>query len=207
MIVLADDGIIGKCELTLMDPEAASLKYLYLIRHCKAEGQESEAKLTNEGYEQSLLLAEFLNKRKIDYILSSPYERAVSTIKPLAKKLHLSINTDERLKERVLSSEHLNDWMDKLSATYADFDLRFPGGETSKEAMNRGLAVIRELGERTESNFAIVTHGNLMSLMISHFDPTFGFEEWKNLSNPDVYELKLKSLSLNQYSLTRIWEN
>lgn len=29
-----------------------------------------------------------------------------------------------------------------------------------------------------------------MSLLFKHFDEMFGFEEWKRLTNPDVYLLK-----------------
>lgn len=32
-----------------------------------------------------------------------------------------------------------------------------------------------------------MTHGNLMALILKYFDDHYGFEEWKNLTNPDLY--------------------
>jgi len=183
-----------------------SLKRFYLIRHCKAEGQEANAKLTTEGNEQAIKLADFLHEKQIDYIISSSYVRAVSSIQPLAEKNKLKINIEERLCERVLSSENIENWMDRLSETYENLDLRLFGGESSREAMERGYSVINELSERIESSIAIVTHGNLMSLIIKYFDNEFGFEEWKKLSNPDVYELKILNSKKEHYSLSRIWK-
>lgn len=85
-----------------------SYKSIFLIRHCKADGQESSATLTSEGLEQAYKLADFLYAKQIDYIISSSYERAIATIEPLSQKINLKINTDARLCERILSSEILN---------------------------------------------------------------------------------------------------
>jgi 2,3-bisphosphoglycerate-dependent phosphoglycerate mutase len=41
------------------------MKQFYLVRHCKAEGQELSAKLTEVGYKQSLQLAEFLSDKEM----------------------------------------------------------------------------------------------------------------------------------------------
>lgn len=41
---------------------------VYLIRHCKAEGQSAEAKLTEEGNAQAAKLADFLESKGIDAI-------------------------------------------------------------------------------------------------------------------------------------------
>lgn len=41
---------------------------VYLIRHCKAEGQSAEAKLTDEGNAQAEKLADFLEGKGIDAI-------------------------------------------------------------------------------------------------------------------------------------------
>ena len=84
------------------------MKRIYLIRHCKAEGQEQAAKLTTEGIEQSHQLAKFLENRNIDYIVTSPFERAVETIIPFCNKLGLDYSVDNRLEERVLSSQNLD---------------------------------------------------------------------------------------------------
>ena len=105
---------------------------LYLIRHCQAEGQEPEAQLTADGHEQAKQLADFLEKYTINRIISSPFRRTIQTITPFAHKHNLEIEVDERLKERILSTENLSDWFEKLKQTFEDEDIKFTGGESSK---------------------------------------------------------------------------
>jgi len=169
------------------------MKNIYLIRHCKAEGQEPEACLTREGEHQANVLAELLSSYSISLVISSPYKRAVDTIRPFCDLSHIPCITDTRLQERVLSSVPMVDWMDKLRETYIDLDLAYEGGESSNEAMKRGMQVIEELRLRPEcNNVALVTHGALMSLILKAYEPDFGFEEWSNLKNPDVYQIAIE---------------
>jgi 2,3-bisphosphoglycerate-dependent phosphoglycerate mutase len=49
---------------------------IYIVRHCKAEGQSPDANLTDEGYLQAERLAEFLYDKKIESIICSPFVRA-----------------------------------------------------------------------------------------------------------------------------------
>jgi 2,3-bisphosphoglycerate-dependent phosphoglycerate mutase len=182
-----------------------SLKRIYLIRHCKAEGQHSSAPLTVEGLEQAHRLADFLSTRHIDHIISSSYQRAIATITPLAQRIDLSVNTDARLCERILSSEALDNWEEKLYDTFQDNEMRLPGGESSFEAMERGISVLEELFEQSANNIAIVTHGNIMCLMLRYYDRKYGFEEWRQLTNPDIFELVLTN-KREVVSIKRIWE-
>src|SRR5690625_2787311 len=116
-------------------------KLIYIIRHCKAEGQSPHASLTDEGFRQAEEVAQFFDEIPIDEIISSPYERAIQTISRCASTKNLDVKINERLSERILSSISLDDWMDKLQETYMDLDLNFEGGESSKEAMLRIVAV------------------------------------------------------------------
>ena len=169
------------------------MKKIYLIRHCEAEGQPAEAALTDNGFEQANHLSEFFRGVPIDRIISSLYKRAVQTVEPLAKRMNLEIETNNLLTERVLSSKNLSDWLEKLEATFADFDLKFEGGESSSEAKKRIISVMEEVVNNEAQNTIIVTHGNLLSLLLNHYNNHFGFEEWKDLRNPDVFLLKIEN--------------
>ncbi|MFD0696358.1 histidine phosphatase family protein [Paenibacillus sp. GCM10027628] len=160
---------------------------LYIVRHCKAMSQSPEAELTEEGLKQAETLADFLVVREIETIISSPFVRTIRSIQPLAQRLNLEIKIDDRLAERVLSSENLPDWMDHLRISFNDLDRCLPGGESSREAANRIVSVIDELLTTDFKKIAVVTHGNLMSLLLRYYDHQFGYEQWKSLSNPDVY--------------------
>lgn len=183
-----------------------NLKNIYLIRHCKAEGQPAGAKLTDLGVKQAKDLMEFLKPCEIQYIASSPYVRAVDTITPLSKDLNLSINIDERLKEKVLISKEVEDFTPLLKAAFKDMDLKYEGGESSREATSRAIEALKDLIRREESNIAVVTHGELFSLIIKYFDNSFGYEGWQSLTNPDVYVLTFKDNEINEVEINRIWK-
>jgi predicted acetyltransferase len=169
------------------------MKKIYLIRHCEAEGQPAEASLTDNGFKQAEHLSEFFRGIPIDRIISSPYKRAVQTVEPLAQRINLEIEKNDLLTERILSSQNLSDWLEKLRATFDDQDLKFEGGESSSEAKERILTVIEEVLNSEELNTIIVTHGNLLSLLLNHYNHHFGFEEWRGLRNPDVFLLKIEN--------------
>lgn len=168
------------------------MKKIYLIRHCLADGQEAKAKLTNDGLKQALELGNFLKNKRIEYIVSSPFERAIKSIEPLANNSNLDINIDDRLIEKKLCNKNLNDWIDKLKYSFEDLSVCYDGGESSKEAMDRGMEVIHELIKTDKNNIAVVTHGAILILILKYFNMNIGFSEWTRLLNPDVYLLEFK---------------
>ena len=62
--------------------------------------------------------------------------------------------------------------------------------------------MIDEALERKGKNIILVTHGNLMALIVKHFQNEFGYEQWQNLSNPNVHVLKIDNEETN---LERLW--
>ncbi|MBS4209999.1 histidine phosphatase family protein [Bacillus sp. FJAT-50079] len=166
-------------------------KTIYLIRHCEAEGQAPSANLTAKGNEQARQLAGFFSNIQINRIISSPFTRAVDSIHPLANKLSLNIEADDRLCERILSEGDLPDWQLRLEATFQHFQLKYEGGESSEEATHRILNVVNEILENEPT--IIVTHGNIMALLIHYYQANFGFAGWKSLTNPDIYLLNIDS--------------
>ncbi len=138
-----------------------------LIRHAKAVGQAPEAELTGGGFAQARALAGELAGLGITHIVSSPWTRAVVTAKPLAGRLGLDIQTDERLTERVLSGEHLMDWETQLRLSFEDPQRTLPGGESEAEARRRIQAVLAEKAD-PDGLTVMVTHGNLLALGLEH---------------------------------------
>ncbi|MBS4178327.1 histidine phosphatase family protein [Lederbergia citrea] len=166
------------------------MKKIYIIRHCEAEGQAAEAKLTDRGMNQAADLSEFFANKKVDRIISSPYKRAIKSVEPLANHLNLEIEIERKLSERVLSTKSFPDWFEKIRTTYDDLELKFEGGESSQEAMKRIIEVVEKVFNSEDENTVIVTHGNIMSLLLTYYVKDFGFEGWRNLSNPDIFLLR-----------------
>ncbi|MEC5426088.1 histidine phosphatase family protein [Virgibacillus sp. C22-A2] len=179
-------------------------KNIYIIRHCEAEGQSSDSPLTEKGVIQANELSNFLSSDiKVDRIISSPFLRAIQTIRPFVENNNIEIELDSRLSERVLSSTFFPDWMEKLEATFRRMDLKYEGGESSNEARNRIVEVVNDIVEGNSDNTIIVAHGGVISLLLNHYDNNFGFEQWKTLSNPDVY---LLHLTKNDAHYKRLWK-
>ncbi|HEU4917234.1 MAG TPA: NUDIX hydrolase [Acidimicrobiia bacterium] len=90
---------------------------LYLLRHATAgerakwQGHDENRSLTKKGWRQSEAIAASLAEAGIERILSSPYERCVQTVKPLAKMIGAPIETTPLLAEEP-----------DLDATYALVD-------------------------------------------------------------------------------------
>jgi 2,3-bisphosphoglycerate-dependent phosphoglycerate mutase len=178
-------------------------KIIYLVRHCQATGQAADARLTAEGIDQAEALAEFLSGAQIGQIVSSPFDRALKSIKPLSIRLKFEIKSDERLIEAGLSTIDYSDWLDKLRETFSDFELSFEGGESSRAATVRAMAAINDALLLNTDQVAVVTHGRLLTLILKHFDSKYGFEEWQNLTTPDVFRIVIKE---NGSQVDRIWQ-
>lgn len=181
---------------------ATGPKRLLLIRHCQAEGQEPQAPLTPAGQQAAVALAACLAPQGIDRIVSSPFLRTRETILPLAQRLHLPVDIDPRLQERRLSGGWLPDWRRRLAASFADFDLCLAGGESNRAAMQRGVAAVAEILAGGSESAAVVTHGNLLALLLHHYTGRFGFDQWAALSCPDVYCIILDGANV---AAARIW--
>ncbi|PHE90986.1 histidine phosphatase family protein [Bacillus pseudomycoides] len=179
------------------------LKKLIAVRHCSATGQERDAALTIAGEKQAHFLADFLiqNNLQIESIISSPFTRAIQSIAPFALRTNLSVGEDERLEERILSNNPMKDWLQKLEYTFTNIDIAFLGGESTKQAMDRVASLIQDILQQEHQVTLLVTHGNLLTLILKYFDNRIGFLEWKNLSNPDIYEITIDE----QTTIHRLW--
>jgi 2,3-bisphosphoglycerate-dependent phosphoglycerate mutase len=175
--------------------------HIYLIRHCAAAGQDPAAALTAIGCEQAILLADALTAAGIERIVCSPFRRAQDSIEPLAYRLGIPIEIDDRLAERRLG-RGFDDWRRALQATFDDHELCFVDGESSAAATARGIAAIDNVLDSGRHVTAVVTHGNLMALLLRHFNPGFGYTEWERLTNPDVYRV---SITNGEIVTERIW--
>ena len=72
-------------------------------------------------------------------------------------------------------------------------------------AQTRGLAAVHRLIKRHAGQHVVVaTHGNLLALILNGFDPSFGYEFWRELSFPDVYEVEFEANRLIR--VRRLWE-
>jgi 2,3-bisphosphoglycerate-dependent phosphoglycerate mutase len=177
------------------------MSLIFLVRHCQTTGQEPDAPLTALGDEQAHALAAFLLPLDIERIVASPYRRAVQSIAPFAQTRGLTIETDARLRERTLSPTPDDVPATFYSRTFTEPELALPGGESSREAGDRAEAVLNEAraGGRTT---ALISHGNLLALLLDRYRTPLGFDGWRALTNPDVYRIRTTE---SETTLVRLW--
>ena len=177
-------------------------KVLYIVRHCEPAGQEPSAPLTERGKGQAETLCAFLAQRDVERIVSSPFVRALESIQPLGACLSIDVEIDPRLVERTLSVVPISDWRERLRDSFQDLDLAIQDGESSRAAMERARSAVADALDHPAHRTVVVTHGNLMALMLKTFEETIGFELWERLTYPDVYAV---TVSETHSAVQRIW--
>ncbi|CAN7189779.1 histidine phosphatase family protein [Paenibacillus sp. LjRoot56] len=186
---------------------------IYMVRHAESpytEGNERTRGLTLKGKLNAEDITRILKDEGIDVLISSPYARAILTLEGLAKELEQEIKIVEDLRERHFSGEDdlipTEKFMSEMKRMFDDFDYTYPGGESNRACQQRAVVVLRDiLKENKGKKIAIGTHGNVMTLMMNHFDATYGFDFLNQTVKPDIYKMQFNDLVLEE--VTRLWEH
>ena len=177
----------------------------YLVRHAYSEWEPNKNRpLSVHGLEDAKQVADVLQNYPIRAIYSSPERRAFQTISPFVEQLDVQIEIEAALRERKLGDEVFEDFFGAVEATWQNPSFAHPGGESSVEAQNRGLTVVKQLQSKHPNEAVVLsTHGNLMALILQAFDPSIGFSFWKSLTMPDIYQLTI--IQAGSGSIKRLW--
>jgi len=179
---------------------------IFLVRHAHSDYSPDEMRdLSLPGRAAAEQVADVLAGRGISRIISSPYTRARQTVEPLARRLDIEIEREPDLRERKLTDgPTAGDFREYLAATWRDFNLAYPGGETSSEAQIRvSRAIGRIAASNGGRNVVIASHGNALALFLHTLDPTVDFDFWMRMSLPDVYALDVDAAP---WSFERVWQ-
>ena len=167
----------------------------YLIRHAESPWSPDEQRsLSARGLAQAeaVMRAMMAYDEPLPIIYSSPYRRAYETISPLAQQLKLNVRMTNELCERRLAGAPVEDFLAAVAETWKHPDTALPGGESNADAQRRGVALVNRLRQRYLDRCVILsTHGNLLALILQHFDPNVDFAFWQALTMPDIYFLQI----------------
>lgn len=180
---------------------------IYLVRHAEsiyAEGNERNRGLTEEGEKHALFVRGLLEGEGVEAFISSPYERAIATLRPAAEQEDRKITLYENLRERAMGHFEPEAFLDAKRRLYAEKNLNYPGGESSRNAQARAVGVFDQLLSTYKGKkLAIGTHGDIMTLMMQHYDPRYDYAFWASLSMPDIYRLTFEGKQF--MGATRLW--
>ena len=161
---------------------------LVLVRHGETDGNAGglaqghyDAPLNEKGRAQADLLGERLMDWHFDAVYSSDSQRALQTAAPLlALRPDLEIETTSAIREKSygecenyswqsLREEHPETFAKILDPTIGS-DIRFPGGETDREHLQRVADFMIETIERhdEEANILVFSHGGSIKAMAAH---------------------------------------
>ena len=191
---------------------------IFFVRHAQSDLSVKDDKmrpLTEKGMADSCKVSEILAKENIAQLFSSPFKRAVDTLKPFAEMRNLDIQLIDGLKERRVSTGWLwmDDFMEFSKKQWKDFSYKLKGGESLGEIRDRNIAVINDILKKYQGeNIAIGTHGTAMSTIIDHFTGNFGFEGFQRIVKkmPHIVCLKFKGvefIEMTEIDVKSGWQN
>jgi 2,3-bisphosphoglycerate-dependent phosphoglycerate mutase len=160
---------------------------VYFVRHAESDRRVSDGAirpLTEKGAKDSLLVTKYLENKRIDYVLSSPYKRAIDTIADFAEKNRLHILTINDFRERKSDSDWNReiDYYPLLQRQWADFNYTLSDGEHLNNVQRRNInALISVLENYKDKNIVIGTHGTALSTIINYYDKSYGFEAFMEM--------------------------
>ncbi len=160
---------------------------IYFVRHCEPDFSIHEdliRPLTDKGLKDSKRVAEVLKSKNIHGIYSSPYKRAIDTVKELANALNLKVVTKEDLRERTITDQWIDDFNEFVKCQWEDFGYKLSKGECLRQVQERNITALKEiLNENKGKNVVIGTHGTALSTILNYYNKTFGYEEFNRIKS------------------------
>jgi probable phosphoglycerate mutase len=156
---------------------------LFLIRHgltavtgSRLYGRTPGIGLDERGRRQAATLVERFRSVRLTALYSSPLERCVETVEPLATAQRVEVRTSDALVEmdagdwtgRTLTSVRRTKLWKVVQRSPSRF--RFPNGESFVDAEARVLDELERIRARhPRGRVAIGTHGDLVRMLVSHY--------------------------------------
>ncbi len=161
------------------------MTHVYFIRHAEPNYEnhdDATRELTAKGLADRQLVTDFLAERDVDVVLSSPFRRAVDTVRDFADRYGLSVTTVEHFRERQVDGGWIEDFTAFSQRQWADFRYKLPGGESLEEVQRRNIAALEQvLRQHRDKTIAIGSHGTALSTIIHFYQPDFGFEDFQRI--------------------------
>lgn len=173
-------------------------KKLYLIRHGKAsmDGIDRERILDDDGVIQAESLCKKIKsqfKNKSLRLISSPFKRAVQTIEKLSEDFDVKIQENSCLEEISIGKDEKLSKHQIIERMWQDENFKVKNGSSQSEHVHKIKfelnSILKDFYENNY-NLILVSHGNSIGIILKYFlNQKFTFENWKNISMPDMYSV------------------
>ncbi len=106
---------------------------VYFVRHAEPDYNNHDDRtreLSPKGIRDRSLVTAFLQDKNVDIVLSSPYKRAIDTIRDFADNHGFDIEIVEDFRERKVEDVWIDDFKSFCKAQWADFSYKLSTGES-----------------------------------------------------------------------------
>ena len=171
--------------MTLYVMEGKYMTTVYFVRHAEPNYENHDdvsRELSNKGLMDRKLVTDFLMDKQIDIVLSSPYKRAIDTVREFAEIKGLGITIIDEFKERRVDSGWIEDFNSFCKKQWEDFTYKLSDGECLEEVQNRNVLALSGVLEQYKNKKIVVgSHGTALSTIIHYFDKTFGYSDFDEI--------------------------
>ena len=166
---------------------------VYFVRHAQPDhGWEDDRNrpLTEEGWEDTRKVLEFLKDKNIHTFYCSPYKRSMDTIGETAAYYAMEIITDERLRER--ESGGNGNYHGMFRKRWEDHNFHEVGGESIAMVQERNVLALKEILQKNEGkNLVIGTHGTALSSILNYYDASYNCDSFLRILDWMPYIIEL----------------
>ncbi|WP_433133944.1 histidine phosphatase family protein [Micromonospora sp. CA-240977] len=152
---------------------------------------ESTRPLTPSGLQQARDLVDALVGPRPVAVWSSPYDRAVQTVRPAAQALGLPVRTCAGLREWDDGLPFTTDWEPHYERSWADPSFARPGGESLDEVTARAVAAVRALATAYPGRGVVAaSHSTLIARALGGLGAAADQAFERRMPMPAVYRLR-----------------
>ena len=183
---------------------------IYFIRHAEPNFENHDdmtRELSAKGLKDRELVTKFLMDKQIDAVVSSPFKRAIDTVRDFADKNNLKITAIDDFRERRVDSCWIEDFTSFSKKQWEDFTYKLSDGECLAEVQARNIAALNKLlDDYQDQNVVVGSHGTALSTIINYHDKTFGYDDFHEIRHlmPWVVQFTFDGkelIEINKYNL------
>jgi len=167
---------------------------IVLVRHAEAAPSGDLARrdwpLTETGRRQAAAVASLLAELGVEALVSSPYLRAIDTLRPYAERASLEIGLDDDLRERDLGAwlADADELERAIARMHAEPDYRLEGGESARQCLARFDAALARVAAANRGRcVAVGSHGAILSHFLARHRTDLPQAFWRRIRNPHLF--------------------
>lgn len=158
---------------------------VYFVRHAEPNYENHDdmtRELSAKGLKDRKLVTKFLMDKNIQIVLSSPYKRAVDTVREFAEKKEMNIDIIDGFRERKVDSLWIEDFNSFCKKQWEDFEYKLSDGECLKEVQDRNILALKNIVEKFKGkNIVVGSHGTALSTIVNYYDKKFGYSDFNEI--------------------------